>query len=357
MTRQADFKRRVRGRMLKTGESYAVARSHVLAGGGGGGRHGGGRVLHVTNGDMTVPALRETVLGEVMAWRDVLHEGPVPAVPDVELRRIRADFLGGVGAGDVGTLAEFTARDRMLEDFSDGEYVLWFEADLYDQLQLIQILAKLGELAVAPSRITLVCIGEHVGIAHFGGLGDLDAERLGRLPAIAAQTMTASSLAHAAQAWHVFRATDPSGLGEIAAHPSSELRFVAEAFDRLSREYPSTRDGLALTERRILAAIAGGTTTAGAAFARAAAKEARPFLGDSWCFDRMTRFARAATPLLAARRDDTTVRTDTELAAHSGWTTSAQWRHGQRHPQRHRSLDRRNSPRRTHRRLALARTN
>ena len=112
MTRQADFKRRVRGRMLKTGESYSVARSHVLAGRGGGGRHGGGRVLHVTNGDMTVPALRETVLGEVMAWRDVLHEGPVPAVPDVELRRIRADFLGGVGAGDVGTLAEFTARDR-----------------------------------------------------------------------------------------------------------------------------------------------------------------------------------------------------------------------------------------------------
>ena len=56
MTRQADFKRRVRGRMLKTGESYEVARSHVLAGGGG--RPGGGRVLHVTNGDMTVPALR-----------------------------------------------------------------------------------------------------------------------------------------------------------------------------------------------------------------------------------------------------------------------------------------------------------
>ena len=221
----------------------------------------------------------------MIAWRDVLHEGPVPAVPDVELRRIRADFLGGVGAGDVGTLAEFTARDRMLEDFGDGAYMLWFEADLYDQLQLIQILAKLRELAVAPCRITLVCIGEHVGIAHFGGLGDLDAER------------------------------------------------------------------------RILAAIAGGTTTAGAAFARAAAKEARPFLGDSWCFDRMTPFARATTPLLARQHDDTTVRTDAQVQLTSGWTTSARWRHGQRHPQRHRSLRWQKSPRRTHRRLALARSN
>ena len=30
MTKQADFKRRVRARMGKTGESYAVARAHLL---------------------------------------------------------------------------------------------------------------------------------------------------------------------------------------------------------------------------------------------------------------------------------------------------------------------------------------
>ena len=31
MTKKADFKQRVRARMAKTGESYATARSHVLA--------------------------------------------------------------------------------------------------------------------------------------------------------------------------------------------------------------------------------------------------------------------------------------------------------------------------------------
>ena len=31
MTKQADFKRRVRARMAKTGESYAAARSQLLA--------------------------------------------------------------------------------------------------------------------------------------------------------------------------------------------------------------------------------------------------------------------------------------------------------------------------------------
>jgi hypothetical protein len=292
MTKQADFKRRVRARMAKTGESYAAARVHVLA-------DRPQRPLHVTNGDATVPGLRGTGLAhDIMPWRDVLHEGPVPDVPDEELRRIRAAFLVGEDADDVGTAAEFADRDRTLADHRHGEYVLWFEADLYDQLQIVQILARLRELEVPPDRITLICVGEHLGIAHFGGLGELGSEQLARLPETAAATLTSAALEHASRAWAALRAPEPSGLNVIAKTPSRELRFVAEAFDRLSREYPSTRDGLSLTERRLLAAVADGAQTPGAAFVRAAARETRPFLGDTWAFDRLTRMATVATPLV-----------------------------------------------------------
>jgi hypothetical protein len=297
MTKQADLKQRVRARMAKTGESYAVARIHVV----GDRAQSPAQLLHVTNGDATVPGLRGAGLaGTIMPWRDVLHEGPVPDVADDELRRVRAAFLDRWNAGDIGTELEFQERDRTLERHRDGSYMLWFEADLYDQLQLVQILAKLDALEVPPSRITLICIGEHVGVAHFGGLGELSAEQLGRLPAVASTAMTPAALEHATRAWRALRAPDPAGLAAIAATPSPELRFVAEAFDRLSREYPSTRDGLSLTERRILAAVAEGARTAGAAFARATAREARPFLGDTWCFDRIAGFVEAPTPLVAA---------------------------------------------------------
>lgn len=259
------------------------------------------RLLHLTNGDATVPGLRSTGLaGTIVPWRDVLHEGPVPDVSDEDLRGIRTAFLAAQKAADVGTSAGFARRDRALEAHRDGEYVLWFEADLYDQLQLTQILAKLRELEVPPSRITLICIGEYPGIAHFGGLGELDSEQLSRLPATAAATLTAPALELATRAWSALRAPDPGGLGEIATTPSPELRFVDEAFDRLSREYPSTRDGLSLTERRILAAVADGAQTAGAAFERLGSREARPFLGDTWCFDRMTRLCKVSSPLLWA---------------------------------------------------------
>jgi hypothetical protein len=213
----------------------------------------------------------------------------VPDVPAAELRRIRARFLGC-------DEEELATRDRTLAEHD--AFVLWFEADLYDQLQLIQILAMLHERRVAPERVTLICIGEFRGIAHFGGLGELAAAQLGRLPELAATTLTAAALEYATRAWAAFRAPGPSGLAAI--EPMPELRFVAEAFDRLSREYPSTRDGLALSERRVLAAVAAGAGTAGAAFVRAAAREARPFLGDTWCFDRIDRLARAPHPLLAA---------------------------------------------------------
>ena len=242
--------------------------------------------------------LRGTGLAhEILPWRDVLHEGPVPDVPDDELRRVRAAFLSGEDAADVGTVAEFESRDRELEAHRDGEYVLWFEADLYDQLQVVQILSRLHTLEVPPERITLVCVGEHVGIAHFGGLGELGSEQLARLPETA---LTTAALDLAAQAWDALRAPDPSGLAAIAASRLPELRFLGEAYDRLGREYPSTRDGLALTERRILAAVAAGAATAGDAFMRAAARETRPFLGDTRCYDRIARLAAAPEPLLEA---------------------------------------------------------
>jgi hypothetical protein len=312
MTRQADLKRRVRARMAKTGESYAAARAQVVAGSeavagsevvAGWERPGRDRLdasVHVTNGDITVDLLRRAGLArDALAWADVLHEGPVPAgLDDAGLRRARAEFLAGAdGLDPAAVLRRFSERDHALAAGRDGEYVLWFEADLYDQLQIAQILATLGDLGVAPGRVTLVCIGEYPGIAHFGGLGELEPEQLPGL-LDAATPLTAEALDLGAAAWSALRAPDPGGLGRIAASRSRELRFLGEAFDRLAREYPSTRDGLSLTERRTLAATPSEGATAATVFGRLGEREARPYLGDLFFFGLVARLARARVPLL-----------------------------------------------------------
>src|SRR4051812_6446774 len=240
-------------------------------------------VLHVTNGDSAGDGLLETgLVDDVLVWCDALHEGPVPDVGDDDLRRLRAAFVGAPEA-------EFADRDHRLEAARDGEYVLWFEADLYDQLQVLQILDRLRTLEVPAVRITLICIGEHVGFTHFGGLGELQAEQLRALPERAGTRLGAADLDYAAWAWAAFRSDDPRRLAEVVQRPSRGLRYVWEAVDRLAREYPSTRDGLGLTERRLLAAVAAGAPSAGAAFVTAAAREPRPFLGDRWAFTALER--------------------------------------------------------------------
>jgi hypothetical protein len=256
--------------------------------------------LHVTNGDVTVDLLRRAGLAsDALAWADVLHEGPVPeGLDDEGLRRVRAEFLAAAdGLDPEAVRRRFEARDRALAAGRAGEYLLWFEADLYDQLQIAQILAALRDLGVAPERATLVCVGEYPGIAHFGGLGQLEP---GQLPGLlaAAVPLTPAALDLGAAAWAALRAGDPGGLGPVAASRSRQLRFLGEAFDRLGREYPSTRDGLSLTERRILAATPAGDATAAAVFGQLGTREARPFLGDLWCFRTMARLARARVPLL-----------------------------------------------------------
>jgi hypothetical protein len=255
--------------------------------------------LHISNGDATdVPGTG--LARRVVYWRDVLHEGPVPAVAPAELRRIRVGFLAGYeGVERAGTMRQFAERDQALEAGRDGEYVLWFEADLYDQLQITEILARLAGLGVPAGRITLICIGEHAGIARFGGLGELTAEQLRELPQTnACARLTPAALELATRAWAAFRAPAPGGLSAIAAARLGELRFLGEAFDRLSREYPATRDGLSLTERRVLAAVADGAPSAGRAVARAMARETRPFMGDTTYLHRMDRMAAGPDPLL-----------------------------------------------------------
>ncbi|SPE31426.1 ECF subfamily RNA polymerase sigma-24 factor (fragment) [Candidatus Sulfopaludibacter sp. SbA3] len=95
-------------------------------------------MLHITNGSSV--SLADTGLGgEIVCWADALHEGPVPADLDLaELTRLRIAFLSSNWPEVAPILQE---RDAALQRFGEhDEVALWFEHDLYDQLQLIQIL-------------------------------------------------------------------------------------------------------------------------------------------------------------------------------------------------------------------------
>ena len=185
--------------------------------------------LHVTNGESAGNTLRQTSLGgAVLPWQDVLHEGPVPAGTRRELLSARAAFLSGCGWGSRrGIAASLARRDRtLIEALRDQQHVvLWFEHDLYDQLQLLDIL---GVAATADGALELVVVGSFPGKPSFRGLGELTASQLESLwPSRVAATP--DMLAAAASAWDALRQPEPSALAALATAGVAELPFLGVA--------------------------------------------------------------------------------------------------------------------------------
>jgi Domain of unknown function (DUF1835) len=240
--------------------------------------------LHVTNGESAGNTLRQTGLGGgVLVWRDVLHEGPVPDVPRAKLLRVRATFLAECGWGTPEELeSSLGQRDARFHEAlrRGGQVVLWFEHDLYDQLQLLDALTLARATGVMPELL----VGDTF-------LGPLTADELEALwPSRHAATQ--ETLDHAAAVWDAFRAPDPRELARLAMEERPDLPFVAPALDRLLEELPAPADGLSGTERRALQAIEAGARTPIAAFVAAQKLEDAAFLGDAWFFRILTELGR-----------------------------------------------------------------
>jgi hypothetical protein len=241
----------------------------------------------VTNGDSTAWTLGRTTLGgRVLAWHDVLHEGPVPAADRATVRSVRAGFLSACGWGSASRLRElFASRDDDLATAlrARRRVGLWFEHDLYDQLQLLDALALAHETGFESERFELIVVGAFPGKPGFRGLGELTAEELETLwPARTAVTPTLARLAH--EAWAAIRTADPHALAATASVGVDGLPYLAPALRRLLEELPEARTGLSRTERQILETLAAEPSTPAALFLATQALEEAPFLGDAWFY-------------------------------------------------------------------------
>lgn len=218
-------------------------------------------MLHITNGESVTGTFRQVRFpGTYLAWNDVLHDGPVPQTATLsELSDIRAQALADFGAGDYEKLrAGFAARDRTLQDFrKHQDVVLWFEHDLYDQLQLIQLLDWFEQQDLEGINLDLVQINSYPGVRPFYGLGQLSGPQLARLFPMR-KRVTQAQRSIATEAWRAFRAEDPTDLAAISQQKFDEMPFLAAALVRFLEEYPGTTDGLSRTERQVLQAAAAG---------------------------------------------------------------------------------------------------
>jgi hypothetical protein len=214
------------------------------------------RIVHICNGDSTADSLSLADLpGEIRVWADALDQGPVRPVSDDEHYRTRGDFwaarVGGSAADHAKRLADY---DRGFDEAAKAEeLILWFEHDLYDQLALVRLLARLARRGLPP-QLTIVSIDRHPAIPQFLGLGELEPEQLAELwPR--RTPLSRDAIDESITAWIAVTAEDPRALPFLVKRIKA-MPFLAGAVERQLEELPDPTSGLSRTERQLLAAIA-----------------------------------------------------------------------------------------------------
>jgi hypothetical protein len=204
--------------------------------------------------------------GEYLAFADPVCQGPVGSGGLMEYLGRRARFVAAhYGAALQEVRLRLGAEYAALNGLDRFErVVLWFEHDLWDQAALIRVLGLLAGRRGLEGRLFLAPAD---GRRAFP---ELAAEELGALVPV---PLTRAQLEAGAEAWAAFAAEDPRPLDALWRRASA-LPFLPAALRRHLQDLPWTTDGLSLTERRLLGAVAGGAAAPGPAMAALAAADA-----------------------------------------------------------------------------------
>jgi len=261
---------------------------------------GAQRTLHIRCGDDIRDKLAQAgIEGDYLSFADPAWLGPPPA-------------SNAWIAGRAALIAERTGlpRQKIRADLGDAywrlarapaEYrriVLWFEHDLYDQAALVRVLAGFAPRKKLPP-IELISIDRFRGIKRFIGLGQLSASQLASLwPS--RKRVSRRQLVLGAKAWAALRAPTLEPLQELMKAGARDLPFLKGALQRHLQELPWTTDGLSLTERGALAALAKGSRTVSEVFAEVQTRrEPQPFMGDLFFWSVLRDLIEAPRPPIA----------------------------------------------------------
>jgi hypothetical protein len=257
--------------------------------------------------------------GEYLCLADPVCQGPVAEQGGFDAwLDLRAGFIAThAGIPAAGARARLAAEYAALRDHR-GPLRLWFEHDLWDQVALIRA------LSLMPWR-------EGMALMPADGRRCFPELSVAELAALRPVPLPPGAVALGAEAWAAFAAPDPRPLAALAgARDDLPLPHLAAALRRHLQDLPWATDGLALTERLALRAVAegGGARDLSAVF-RAVRREDPVFhVTDLILAEVLARLAAGPAPLLERDANGAfapTPRGHAVLAGQAVHATPARW--------------------------------
>ncbi len=206
--------------------------------------------MYVLNGDATLSLLRQSKLkGGVVVCREMMSEGKVKITKDAhaffESRAKHLEFHYGIDKQTYFTNVVHEL-EKLKNSGSFDEVVLWFEADLFCQINLLFIIHYLKiNLSTLPP-ISLVDLPHHREAADFPGLLE---ERVLLQPA---------DIQHALDAWDAYCADTPQALETIGRMPAGNLKHLPAAIHAHLQRFPEVSSGMNALEKFFLQKLSLG---------------------------------------------------------------------------------------------------
>ena len=233
------------------------------------------KILNIVNGDAVIQIMKTANIdGDFLPWRDFLHDGPVPQNFSLDkLSKIRAHFIYEQGFGKLDELNQsFQERDNILKSYEKYiKIILWFEHDLYDQLQLLQVLAWFAENPSRTTSFSIICTENYLGECSPSQVLNLLKYE---------ERITTKHFPLATKAWRAFRKPTPEKWFQLLAKDTSTLPFLKSSIQRLLEEFPNTKNGLSRSEYQALFIIDKGESEPRSIFKKHQEYEKEKFMGD-----------------------------------------------------------------------------
>ena len=233
------------------------------------------KTLNIVNGDTCIKIMKEAeIVGDFLPWQDFLHEGFVSDKLTLEsLSLKRAEFISSYGLGQLKDIEkDFKKRDEKLNSYKlYDKVILWFEHDLYDQLQLLQLLSWFATRDLKKTKLTLISTNNYLGESSISQIKKLLNYEI---------TILQEHFYLAQEAWSAFCHNTPKKWANLLNKPTALLPYLNGAVFRMLEEYPNTKCCLSRSEYQALHIISNGIDDPLDLFEKCQSFEERKFMGD-----------------------------------------------------------------------------
>jgi hypothetical protein len=254
------------------------------------------KFLHIHCGDASAKPLKESsVPGDVMVWREIYIEGPVPGnLSESELMKKRAEFISSEIPGLTLSYDFVLAgtKRRYQEITEAGKYeevILWFDSCMFDQTIMIHLIELCAKQNWSDTKLSLICVDR--------GLGEMPKDELVALIDVRRE-ISLEQKELASKAWRAFISDTPEGIESIITEDCLALPFLKDAFIRHLEQFPSVHNGLSRTQEQIMQVVSSGVSDLIKVFIGVSEMEERPFMGDTSMWQRIDELAECRVPLL-----------------------------------------------------------